>query len=379
MRILIAPDSFKGSITAKQLCMAIEQGIRNRYPDTDIVHMPMADGGEGTIESMVFALGGTTGKLKVRDPLGRDVLAQYGVLEDGHTAIIEMAQASGLPLLKTDERNPMIASSFGTGQLIRHCLDEGYRHILLGLGGSATNDAGMGMLMALGVQFLDSNGEALPEGGASLIKLERIDISTIDPRLQEARFTIVSDVNHTLCGNAGASYVFGPQKGATADEVSMLDQALQRFGDVVREQLNVDVTEIPGSGAAGGMGAGALAFLQADIRSGIELIMEYYRFDDQIKDADLLITGEGRLDSQTLSGKVIAGLCSRARTYNVPTVALCGSIQLSAKEMDVLGLAAGFSIVRGPCQLEEAFENAYEWARECTEQMMRVAGLVTSR
>jgi glycerate kinase len=379
MRIVIAPDSFKGSISAKELCLAIEEGIRRVVPTADVVHMPMADGGEGTIESMVFALGGSVQEATVHDPLGREIKASYGVLEDGQTVIIEMAQASGLPLLREHERNPLITSSVGTGELIRHCLDEGYRHILISLGGSATNDAGVGMLNILGVQFLDSEGYLLPEGGAGLNKLERIDTSNMDPRLKETRFVVVSDVRNSLCGTNGASQVFGPQKGASPEDVILLDQALRRFGDVVNEQLNIDIISLPGSGAAGGMGAAAVAFLQAEMRSGIDLILEYYHFDDHIVGADLLITGEGKLDSQTLSGKVISGLCKKASAHNIPVVALCGSVELSSALMVDLGLTACLPIVKGPCRLEEAIANSYEWTRERAEQMMRLAVLSLSK
>lgn len=375
MRVVIAPDSFKGSITAKDLCLAISEGVRRVFPAVDIVSLPLADGGEGTIDSMVFALGGEVKGWTVSDPLGREVQASYGVIEAGATAIIEMAQASGLSLLQAEERNPLITTSFGTGQLIRHCLDEGYRHILIGLGGSATNDAGMGMLKALGIQFLDREGNSLPDGGASLSRLAQIDISSMDSRIQETRFTVVSDVRNTLCGVNGASYVFGPQKGANSEDVVQLDQALSRFGDIVHEQLHTDIVNLPGAGAAGGMGAAAAAFLQAEIRSGIDLILEYYRFEDRIKGCDLLITGEGRLDSQTLSGKVISGVCNRAQQHNIPVIALCGSVELSSESMDELGLTACLSIVRGPCRLEEAIVNGYEWSRDRAEQMMRLAGL----
>lgn len=375
MRIVIAPDSFKGSISAKSLCLAIEEGIRRVVPDAAVDHLPLADGGEGTIESMVFALGGLVRVMKVSDPLGREIKASYGVIGNGSTAVIEMAQASGLSLLTAGERNPLITSSIGTGQLISHCLDKGFRHILLGLGGSATNDAGMGMLKALGVRFLDGEGNSLPDGGASLCELARIDTTNMDPRLKETRFIALSDVKNTLCGEYGASSIFGPQKGANPQEVELLEHSLKRFGQVVNEQVHIDIVSLPSSGAAGGMGAAAIAFLQAEIRSGIDLILEYYQFDDRIKDADLLITGEGRLDTQTLSGKVISGVCRKAKLHNIPVIALCGSVELSSEEMKNLGLTACLSIVNGPCRLEEAIANSYDWTRERTEQMMRLVDI----
>ncbi|MFC5531265.1 glycerate kinase [Cohnella yongneupensis] len=375
MRIVLAPDSLKGSLTATQACQAIEEGILNVAPDTEIVRLPMADGGEGTIESLVYALGGSIREATVRDPLGREVRASYGVLADGITTVVELAQASGHTLLSKQERNPLVASTYGTGQLIARCLDDGYRNVLLGLGGSATNDAGTGMMRALGVRFLDEAGLPLPDGGDALGALRTIDLSSIDPRLAETKVTAVTDVRNALCGDDGASRVFGPQKGATEADVRRLDEALSTFADVVKRQLGFDVAVMPGAGAAGGTGAGALAFLGAELRPGCELLADYYRFDERIAGADLIITGEGRLDAQTLSGKVVAGLCRRARVQGVPVAALCGSIGLSAREMDAIGLAAAMSIVSGPCNLSEAVDHAYEWMRDRAEQLMRIVRL----
>lgn len=375
MRIVLAPDSFKGSLSATKACLAMQEGINNVVRDAEIVRLPMADGGEGTIESLVHALGGNIREATVRDPLGRDVLASYGVLADGRTAVVEMAQASGHTLLAKEERNPLAASTYGTGQLITRCLDEGYRKVLLGLGGSATNDGGTGMMRALGVRFLDSDGTELPEGGGALGKLRRIDLSGLDPRLAETKVTAVTDVRNALCGDDGASRVFGPQKGATEADIRVLDEALAVYAAVVKEQLGFDVVAVPGAGAAGGMGAGALAFLGAELRPGFELLAETYRFGEKIAGADLMMTGEGRLDRQTLSGKVVSGVCKHAREHGVPVVSLCGAVALSSSEMDELGLAASLSIVPGPCELSEAVANAYVWTRERTEQLMRLINL----
>ena len=369
------PDSFKGSLSAAEVCRAIDEGIGSVLPDVEVVSLPLADGGEGTIESLVFTLGGEVREAVVHDPLGREVKASYGVLVDGRTAVVELAQASGLPLLSEEERNPLIVSTYGTGQLISRCLDEGYRNILLGLGGSATNDAGTGMLRALGVRFLDEAGVPLPEGGGSLGALRTIDLSGMDPRIAEARFTCVTDVRNPLCGDNGASRIFGPQKGASDEDVALLDAALATFAQVVHRQLGVDVADVPGAGAAGGTGAGALALLGAELRPGFDLLADLYGFDERIAGADLIITGEGRLDAQTESGKVVSGVCARAAKQGVPVVALCGSVTVTAKEMDALGLAGALSIVGGPCALSEAVKNAYKWTRERAEQLMRLVQL----
>ena len=375
MRIVLAPDSFKGSLSAAKICMAMEEGIRSACPDAQVVHLPMADGGEGTIESLIAALGGSIREATVRDPLGREVRASYGVLADGRTAVVETAQASGFTLLSNEERNPLVASTFGTGQLISRCLDEGYRNVLVGLGGSATNDGGTGMMRALGVRFLDGGGAELPEGGGALGKLKRIDLSGKDPRLAELKVTAITDVRNVLCGEDGASRVFGPQKGASEADVSLLDEALAVFAMILKEQLGADVAAVPGAGAAGGMGAGVLAFLGAELRPGFELLAETYRFGERIADADLMITGEGKLDRQTLSGKVVSGVCRQAHERGVPVVALCGAVALPAGELDELGLTAGLSIALGPCELSEAVANAYAWTRDRTEQLMRLIKL----
>lgn len=375
MRIVLAPDSFKGSLSATDVCLAMEEGIRRVFPNADVARLPMADGGEGTIESLIHALGGSVREATVRDPLGRDVRARYGVLADGRTAVVELAQASGYALLEAGERNPLVASTYGTGQLVARCLDEGYRRVLLGLGGSATNDAGAGMLRALGAKFLDSAGRELPEGGGSLGALRRIDLSGLDPRLAETTVTAVTDVRNPLCGEQGASRVYGPQKGASEADAARLDAALANFAAVARQQSGRDVAEVPGAGAAGGVGAGALAFLGAELRPGFPLLAELYRFGERIAGADLVLTGEGRLDAQTLSGKVVAGVCELARGHGVPVAALVGSAALTGDGMDAIGLAAALSIVNGPCSLDDAVANAYAWTADRAEQLMRLLRL----
>ncbi len=370
MKIVIAPDSFKGSLSAGELCAAICQGVLRAAPEAEVVEIPLADGGEGTLDNLVVATGGEKRMADVLDPLGRQRRAAYGVLGDGVTAVIEMAQASGLPLLAPHERDPLIASSYGTGQLIRHALDDGFRRFVVGLGGSATNDAGTGMLRALGAAFLDADGQPLPEGGAALSKLASIDVSGLDPRLAESQFLVACDVTNPLCGPDGASAVFGPQKGATPEMVAVLDEALGRFADVVRRQTGREIDRVPGAGAAGGTGAALVGFLGATIRPGIEIVMEAVDFARKLAGADLLITGEGKLDGQTLSGKVIAGVCREAARARVPVVALCGALELDGEQLDRLGIAAAFSLVPGPCSLETAMLHARQWASDRAEQIV---------
>ncbi len=372
LKIVVAPDSFKGSISARDLCTAMRKGIHRVDPAIEIIELPLADGGEGTMENMVFSTQGVVHQYVVSDPLGRPVKASFGILGDQQTVVIEMAQASGLPLLAEYERNPLVATSYGTGELIRHALDRGYRQMIIGLGGSATNDGGTGMLKALGARFYDREGALLPDGGGALDRLDSIDLSELDPRLQECHFTIASDVTNPLCGPQGASAVFGPQKGATPQMVEHLDKGLNRFAEIMANQQGVDVRNTPGSGAAGGMGAVFLGLLHAAFKPGIEIVMEAIHFDRHIQQASLIITGEGRLDGQTLSGKVIAGVCKQAKLYHIPTIALCGGMELTGEQMDQIGLGAAFSIVPRPCTLDQAMAHAAVWAEVQMEQIMRL-------
>ncbi len=372
LKIVVAPDSFKGSISARDLCRAVKAGVARVFPQAEVVELPLADGGEGTVENMVYATGGSLVRATARDPLGRPVEAQYGVMGDGQTVVIEVAQASGLPLLGESERNPLTASSRGTGELILDALERGYRRFIIGLGGSAVNDGGAGMMRALGVEFLDASGRPVEEGGAGLARLDRIDVSKLDSRVGESEFVAASDVTNPLCGPRGASAVFGPQKGATPEMVGTLDRALQRYGEAIERQLGRAVAEQPGAGAAGGMGAALAAFLRADVRSGIDIVMELIRFEERIAGADFILTGEGKLDEQTLSGKVIAGVSRRARNQGVPVIGICGTTDLSYEQEEELGIVAGFSIAPGPCSLEQAMANAEKWTIRRVEQMMRL-------
>ncbi|MBM6618125.1 glycerate kinase [Bacillus suaedaesalsae] len=372
MNIVVAPDSFKGSISARDICTAVEKGVLRVFPQASVVGLPLADGGEGTMENLVYASGGSKFEVVVKGPLGKPVTASVGILGDKETVIIEMAQASGLTLVSENEKKPFLATSYGTGELIKYALDRNYRKFIIGLGGSATNDGGTGMLKALGVRFFSSDGKDLPEGGGALSRLDHFDDSGIDPRIKESSFIIASDVTNPLCGPNGASSIFGPQKGASPEDVTILDQALLNFSKIVQKQRQIDICQIVGGGAAGGMGAALVAFLQASIQSGIDVVMDAVQFGEKVKDANFIITGEGKLDSQTLSGKVIAGVSKMAKKHQIPVIALCGGLELDGNQMDELGIVSGFSIVPGPCTLEGAMEKSAKWMEERTEQIMRL-------
>jgi len=375
VKIVIAPDSFKGSISARNICYAIEKGIRRVLSNVEITHVPLADGGEGTAENIVAASNGHFIFTEVNGPLNEPVQAAYGVLGNQSTVVIEMAQASGLPLLNEDQRNPLITTSYGTGELMKHALDAGYRKFIIGLGGSATNDGGTGMLKALGVDFFTSDGHILEDGGASLSELSYFDDTNLDPRIKESTILVASDVTNPLCGPTGATAVFGPQKGATSEMVEQLDRALYHFSEIVLKQKGINMRELIGGGAAGGMGAALIAFCHAQLKSGIDVVLEEIGFTQILENADLLITGEGKLDSQTLSGKVIKGVSEQARSKQIPTIALCGAVHLSQEELKELGILAAFSIVPGPCSLEEAFKNSERWIVDRAESIVKILNL----
>lgn len=372
MKIIVAPDSFKGSISASGVCNSVKEGILRVLPDADIHLLPLADGGEGTMENLVAASRGTMKFATVCGPLKEKVKAKYGVLGDGKTVVIEMAQASGLPLISETKRNPLITTSYGTGDLIKLALNEGYREFIVGLGGSATNDGGAGMLRALGMEFYSRDGEVLEGDGGSLSKLAYYDDSHFDHRLKESTFVIASDVTNKLCGENGASFVFGPQKGATPQMVEKLDQALFQFSEVIYKQKGINIRELIGGGAAGGMGSALLAFFNSELKTGINVILEKIKFNIEIEDADLIITGEGKLDEQTKSGKVIKGVSQMAKEKGIPVIALCGRIDLKHSDLDRLGLLSAFSIVPGPCSLDEAFKHSASWITEQTESIMKI-------
>lgn len=378
---VLAPDSFKESMTAKEVCMAMEKGLRKVYPTAGYIHVPMADGGEGTVQSLVDASGGTIHHKEVSGPLGQTVAAAYGILGDDATAVIEMASASGLHLVNQQTRNPLCTTTYGTGELIQACLDQGIRKIIIGIGGSATNDGGTGMAEALGAKFLDAEGNALERGGGALDHLARIDVSNLDERLREVQFIVACDVTNPLCGAHGASQVFGPQKGATPEMVQRLDANLSHYADVVKQQLHMDVRDIPGAGAAGGLGAGLLIFTQAVLRKGIEIVIEYTELRDKLAEADIVFTGEGGIDFQTKFGKTPYGVARAAKEAGKPVIAIAGYIGEGIETLYAEGIDAVFGIVPGASDLEKLLKEGPDNVERTTENIARVLklGLITDR
>lgn len=360
MKVVIAPDSFKESLPASVAADRIEAGFREVFPTADYVKLPIADGGEGTVEAMVAATEGRLVALRVRGPLGEETEAFYGITGDGKTAVIEMAVASGLALVPLESRNPLKTTSFGTGELILHALDAGLREFIIGIGGSATNDAGAGMLQAMGARFLDQHDREIPSGGGGLALLERIDCSRLDPRLRDSRFLVACDVDNPLIGPKGASTVFGPQKGADPEMVKELDANLGRFAERVAADLGKQVAEAPGGGAAGGMGAALLAFLDAELRPGIQIIMEAVGLEQALAGADLVITGEGKIDAQSIHGKAPLGVARAASRQGIPAVGIAGTLGPGWEQLQAYGMTALFSMVPGPCTLSEALAAAEE-------------------
>lgn len=358
MKIVIAPDSFKESLSALEACHAIERGFQEVFPDAIYKKLPMADGGEGTVQSLVDATGGRIVETIVTGPLGEPVQAFFGILGDGKTAVIEMAASSGLHLVAAEKRNPLITTTRGTGELILAALNLGITHLIIGIGGSATNDGGAGMIQALGGRLLDEHGTDIGPGGGALSSLTSVDLSTIDLRLENIKVEVACDVENPLTGPTGASVVYGPQKGATPEMVIKLDKNLTHFANIYEKHLNRSVRNIPGAGAAGGLGAALMAFLSADLKSGVDIILETIGFDDHVKDADLVITGEGSIDSQTIYGKTPIGVAKAAKKYNIPVITLAGTISRDSDIVYKHGIDALFSIVPGVVTLEDAFENA---------------------
>lgn len=358
MKIVIAPDSFKESLSALEAAHAIEKGFKTVFPNVDYYKMPMADGGEGTVRSLVDATGGLIVEQVVTGPLGEPAQAFFGITGNGKTAVIEMAAASGLHLVPAEQRNPLLTSTRGTGELIRAALDKGVRHLIIGIGGSATNDGGAGMVQALGGRLLDSSGRELGPGGGTLSELHEIDLSGLDARLADIHIEVACDVDNPLTGPRGASAVFGPQKGATPDMVQLLDANLSHFADVAEQALGKTFRNMEGAGAAGGLGAGLIAFLNADLRRGIDIVLSASGFEKTVKDADLVITGEGRIDRQTIYGKTPIGVAKAAKKYGVPVIGIAGSLSDDSDVVYDHGIDALFSIVPGAVSLPEAFEFA---------------------
>ena len=331
-KVVIASDSFKGSLSSSEVARSVEHGLNSVCPDCECLKISVADGGEGTVEALKDTLGGQIFKCRVHDPLMREITASYAILGDGHTAVLEMASASGLPLRAPEERKPLKTTTFGTGELILNALEKGCTHFLIGIGGSATNDGGMGAFEALGYRFLDADGLALSGCGESLSKVESIDVSSVNPLLNNAVFTVACDVDTPFCGPDGAAFVFAPQKGASDSEVMLLDRGLAHFADVVRNDLGCTIADVPGSGAAGGLGGGFLAFCNSELKPGIDMVLDAIDFDHIIDGADAVITGEGRIDSQTFKGKTPFGVMSRAGAKGIPVYAIGGCVSLEGVE-----------------------------------------------
>ena len=373
--IVLATDSFKESMSAKEACMAMERGIKKVNSNIKCVHVPMADGGEGTMQSLVDATNGNIYSLEVIGPLGNKVKAQYGILGGGKIGILEMASASGIHLVPLDKRNPLITTTYGTGQLIKACLDKGVKKLLIGIGGSATNDGGAGVIQALGGRLLDKDGKELSFGGGELGKLHTIDLTDFDQRLRDISVEVACDVNNTLCGEKGASNVFGPQKGATKEMVNLLDNNLKHYANVIKEQIGKDVLDVVGAGAAGGLGAGLMAFFNGTLKKGIEMVIEYTGLENEIKEADMVWTGEGSIDFQTQYGKTPLGVATVAKKYDKPVIAFAGRV---GEDIDILyekGIDSIFGIIKDVTSIEEALEKGQENMEKTAENVIRLMSL----
>lgn len=377
MKILIAVDSYKGSCSTFEVANSIERGIRKVCKDSEIIKIPIADGGEGTVDSLVKGAGGRYETVRVKDPLGRDVECRYGILKD-NAAIIEMAASSGLTLLRKEERNPMVTTTFGAGQMIKAALDKGCRKIFIGIGGSATNDGGAGMAQALGVSFKDSEGREIGYGGGELARIRDIDVSGIDPRLKDTEIVVLSDVTNPLCGPNGASNIYGPQKGATPEMIRLLDNNLKHYALLIKEKLGSDIMDVPGTGAAGGLGAGLIVFCNAALMSGIDVALDINGIDQHLTDTDLVITGEGRIDSQTACGKVPVGVARRALKYGVPVIAIVGSVGDGASIVYEHGIDAIIDIVSRPMSLEDSMKSVKILLEQAAENAIRMLKIGSS-
>ena len=371
--IVIAPDSFKESLNAEKTARCIADGVRKVFPDLNIIQVPMSDGGEGLVHTLVTATGGQTIECTVTGPLGENVTSFYGILGDGKTAVIEMAAASGLPLIPLTRRNPLYTSTYGTGELIRLALDSGCRKVIVGIGGSATNDGGAGMAQALGARLLTARGGAIKAGAIGLEQLDSIDLCQLDARIKETEFVVAVDVDNPLCGPQGASYIYGPQKGADAAMLPRLDGILKHYARVIKRDVGSDVAAIPGAGAAGGLGAGMVAFLGARLSPGVEVVLEVVKLERILaQGVDLVITGEGEINHQTACGKVPVGVARLAKKYGIPVIALAGSVGDRAAAVLETGIDAYFSIISKPMTLAAAMKDVEILLTDTAEQCMRL-------
>lgn len=371
MKILIAPDSFKGSLTALEVSESIKKGIKNVSEEIKVKLLPMADGGEGTVRSLVDATDGKIVNKEVTGPLGRKVKAFFGLLGDKNTAVIEMASASGLPLVPEGKKDPSKTTTYGTGELIKAALDYNVDEIIIGIGGSATTDAGVGMAQALGVKFLNQDNKEIGFGGRYLDEIANIDMNDLDPRIKDVNIKVACDVDNPLFGPEGAAYIYGPQKGADSKMVKDLDKKLRHFNEAVKKDLGQNVNKIPGAGAAGGLGAGLVAFLEADLKKGIDIILDTVNFDDQLQGVDLVITGEGRLDGQSIFGKTPIGVAKRAKKQNIPVIAIAGSLGKGVEKVLDQGIDSYFSIIDRPDTLDSIIRRTNELLIQTSEQIIR--------
>lgn len=371
-KYVVAPDSFKESMTAKEVCDAMEKGIKKADSAAEVIKVPMADGGEGTVDSLVDATNGQRVIVEVTGPLGNKISAYYGILGNGTTAVIEMAKASGLEIVEKKKRNPMITTTFGTGELIRDALDHNVKEIIIGLGGSSTNDGGSGMAQALGAKLLDQNNNQISFGGGNLDKLDKIDISNLDSRLQDVKIILASDVTNPLIGKDGASRVFGPQKGATPEMVEKLENNLQHYAKIIKRDLNKDVASVSGAGAAGGLGAGLMAFTTCKMRQGVDIAIEVIKLEEKVKSADYIFTGEGGTDFQTKFGKTPYGVAKLGKKYHKPVISLAGYLGEGIDSLYSEGFTAIFGIIPGVCDLSTALKNGPSNVARTTENIVRL-------
>lgn len=372
MKFVLAPDSFKESLTAQEVADAMEIGIKKVFPNAECVKVPMADGGEGTVQSLVDGTDGKIYEVSVTGPLGKIVNARYGILGDNETAVIEMAEASGIHYVEKENRNPLITTTYGTGEVIKEALNKGVKKIIIGIGGSATNDGGAGMIQALGGRLLDKEGNDLSFGGGSLDKLDRIDLTKFDERINKVKVEVACDVNNTLTGEEGASAIFGPQKGATPDLVKLLDKNLGHYAQIVKEQLGKDMANEKGAGAAGGLGFALLTFCNGELKPGIDIVIEYSNLDTKIQGASYVLTGEGSIDGQTKFGKTPYGVAQVAKKYDIPVIAVAGNVGSGTEELYGLGFNSILSIMPGVMTLDKALVTGKKNIENTVENIARL-------